>query len=205
MSPGFTIARAVITTSIYEDGKVVVEREQFFSGRGDVEYTKTETSISKGQLNEIVSLVNSGNFFEITEADAAQCIADAPSKALEISLDGNYNKVVGIGMQCNPETVAAAQQIIDKIETTLGDKNCPAGYSYVMVPHETKTPQYYCKINKEWNEFESCSNSIACTDGYQCTSRDDGNADFRCIPSSSYQMACGCNPDEDNMPQCWCS
>jgi hypothetical protein len=203
--PGFAIVRAVVTTSIYGDGTVVVGREQYFSGRETVEYIETKTKISKQEIDALVALINSGNFFEITEEDAAQCIADPPSKTLEISLDGKYNKVTGIGLQCTPEKVSAAQQILDKIETTLNSVNCPPGYTYTPVPGLTNEPQYYCKINKGWSEFSSCSGNQECTNGYTCVSQIDSNSDFRCIPSSSYQMDCGCSPGPNNEPMCWCT
>ncbi|MCR4369414.1 MAG: hypothetical protein NUV67_05920, partial [archaeon] len=117
--PGFVLGRKVVTTTIYDDGRVVVGSEQFFSGRQDVEYTERTSTLSEEELEQLKSLVRASDFFEITEDDARQCVADAPSKNLEINLDGKSNRVYGIGNECDSNKVQGAVDIIAKVESLV--------------------------------------------------------------------------------------
>ena len=83
--------------------------------------------------------------------------------------------------------------------------NCEEGYTYTAVPYPTPNPIYYCKINKDWSEFSACNNSTACPENHSCVSQIDANPDFRCVPTESYLMDCGCNPGPNNEPLCWCT
>jgi hypothetical protein len=82
---------------------------------------------------------------------------------------------------------------------------CAEGYVKTLAPYALPPGQEsrsYCKIDKEWEEFEVCSSNDECGEGERCFSQDDTSFDYRCIPSDSYYTACGCEIDQD---ACWCT
>ena len=61
---------------------------------------------------------------------------------------------------------------------------CPSGYVKSLVPWLTPEDEYYCKINKEWEDFKPCSKQTDCQEGEFCSSRYPEPIDFRCKPPS---------------------
>ncbi|MAG07732.1 hypothetical protein CMI46_02855 [Candidatus Pacearchaeota archaeon] len=96
----------------------------------------------------------------------------------------------------------------EAIPPTQVSGNCPERYVSTelpyLVPEGTETT--YCKIDKEWEDFESCTDTNICLDEFSCIAKDDGILDFRCIPDNDYKMACGCSRESvDSEVVCWCT
>ena len=83
------------------------------------------------------------------------------------------------------------------------ESECEKGYIKTPVPFLTNEMKYYCKIDKEWEEFEKCMKPYYCPQNYSCISIINNETDFRCIPFSNYQLDSGCNPSENGTPKCW--
>ena len=100
-------------TKIFEDGRVNIETT---NGVGeDATVSLKLKQLSEDQISDLTNFILNSSFFEITMQDAQTCIADGPSKRLEIDLDGKTNTVSGIGLQCKPSAVDAANSIIQEI------------------------------------------------------------------------------------------
>ena len=116
--PGFVMNPVTTITTIENDGTVKIETIGNRSGGqegGAVTYSK----ITRAQVEEIAKLALSTNFFSLTPADSQMCIADMPTKELEITIGSRHNNVSGIGTECNRSKLAASYEIIGKIEADL--------------------------------------------------------------------------------------
>lgn len=65
--------------------------------------------------------------------------------------------------------------------------DCPNGYVKKEWPYGGYDPKGdsiydYCEIDKDWEEFDSCSSQSDCSGSYICASRFEDGKDFRCTP-----------------------
>lgn len=117
--PGFAVNPKTVSTTIESSGWVTIETSTYNSETDDGN-TTTETRIlsdeEKQKLAEIADFILSSNYFTLTEEDTRQCIADAPTKTLEVSIGSKSKTVAGIGSECEHEKLADAASIIEKLE-----------------------------------------------------------------------------------------
>ena len=71
---------------------------------------------------------------------------------------------------------------------------CPDGYTKTGVPFPPSgTGNYvYCKVDMNWEDFESCDSADDCSAGYSCLSEDTVNLEYRCVPDFGHIMNCFC-------------
>ena len=114
--PGFVIEPETINTKIFEDGRVTIETIQGYSESPEAPVSLETFYIGTESVAELKQVINGTNFFELTEEDARQCVADAPTVTLEINLEENSNSVYGIGSECEQEKLVAAYEILSAID-----------------------------------------------------------------------------------------
>ena len=80
---------------------------------------------------------------------------------------------------------------------------CPEGYvkgGQAGNPAPGSEPISYCRIDKEWNEFDSCQTDDDCSQEESCIAQypeqREEPSDFRCINFDEYQLDCYCEPDK---------
>lgn len=117
--PGFIINPETKTITINNDGSYEIKTSAYNSEEGNESATTKTSKITRKQLEEIAKLALSTNFFSITEEDARSCIADLPTKSLEITINRKSNKIVQLGAECEKEKTKAAYDIVEKIESLI--------------------------------------------------------------------------------------
>jgi len=115
--PGFVIDPVSKEIKIGPDGGVTVKTEQLRDGNVSVQ----NKQLSKAQMGSLKTLILSTNFFKITQEDARTCIADKPTRSLEIKFREMENEVSNIGAECDAEKLEAARKIADYIEQAVNN------------------------------------------------------------------------------------
>ena len=113
--PGFVIDPVQKTTTIYADGRVIIETREL---RNDDSNTETRT-LSAAKVSELRDFIAASGVFGITEEDARQCMIDAPYRDLVVSVDRMEAYITGIGEECEREKLAAAYGVLEKIDSVL--------------------------------------------------------------------------------------
>ena len=112
------------------------------------------------------------------------------------SCDGDCALPAGSGGRCSDCGNRTCEEWEDKCTCSADCLVCEEGYTRTMVPYLTPKSESYCKIDKVWEDFETCAEQADCQEeGYECIAQIDSEDDFRCIPSQHYLLDCWCLPD----------
>jgi len=120
--PGFTINPQTVTAIIYGDGYYVIETTNYNSDTQEQTVSATTGNIGKEKVQELVDLIESTNFFSLTEEDTRSCIADPPTITLDIKIEEKSKVVSGIGTECDKQKLEESRKIIKEIEELLGQE-----------------------------------------------------------------------------------
>ena len=94
------------------------------------------------------------------------------------------------------EPVEEPDPIVEDIEDPSQPAECSSGYTYTQSSFPSPMgANYYCKINKEFDDFISCLSDSECESEESCVARMD-TEDYRCVPLANYQMSCYCQPNQ---------
>ena len=107
------------TTTISENGEYSIEVREYMRGSADENITVFTGTIQSVQVREIANLAIRNGFFDITKNDMQMCIADSPTKSLEITFGQLSGSVHTLGAECEKEKLRAAYELIGKIETLI--------------------------------------------------------------------------------------
>ncbi len=94
------------------------------------------------------------------------------------------------------EPTEDSKPIVEELQNN--SQKCPEGYVWSPFPGllpEGVERQYYCKIDKEWNDFKECTSDNDCTEGEACMSPTN-DKDFRCVPLKHYITDCRFYPPD---------
>ena len=86
----------------------------------------------------------------------------------------------------------------EQVATIIGARKCPDGQFLTTrpttIPPSDGSFVFYCRENKEWEDFGNCASSSDCATNYSCVSRINNDSDYRCIPFANWPMNCFCSP-----------
>ena len=154
--PGFTIPEFAneTVTGIYADGRVTIETTNWATGV----VSFREEQLTQSEVDALIDFIETTNFFE--EGEIMQCVADAPSKNIKISLNGKENELIGIGLECPDEISEEIREIISKIETLIPASTINPGF--LQVSEAVENPENY--LDEENIQVQGIvSDPVACT------------------------------------------
>ncbi|MCB9361869.1 hypothetical protein H6504_00395 [Candidatus Woesearchaeota archaeon] len=131
------------------------------------------------EFSEIHACTSSGGEFQ-----KSACDYDCTTRNAELT-GGRSDCIASaytLGCECGAQRCWDGESCVDL--------SCKPGY--IIAPVPKKASEFYCKIDKEWEDFLPCDEVSDCEKEEICVAQETpyGDTGYRCIPYKSYKLEC---------------